>query len=417
VANQFADGRFRWAVGIEDTFVAQSAPGRRPLDEYELTQHYRFWAEDLALAAAAGATTIRYGFPWYRLNPEPGRFVWDWADRVVDRLDELGLEAVVDLVHYGTPLWLGNEFLNDAYPEHVAEYAARLAERYRGRLTAFTPLNEPFVTAVYCGERGVWPPYLRGPEGFVALVRALVRGIVATQRAVAEATGGEATFVHVEAAPYFVGDLEHFRAEVEHERGRAALVEDLLVGAVDDDHPLALYLRANGVDDDDLAWCREHVALPDVVGVNFYPNLSTSEYVPGRPPRSRARPDVGAAGLDHVVRTSAERYGRPVLVTETSTSGAVGERLAWLDESVEVIARARADGVDVVGYTWWPLFHLVDWDYRESRGSADSHLAEMGLYDLRPNAPGMLERVRTPVVDRFAELAAAGPPTAARRAA
>jgi hypothetical protein len=29
----------------------------------------------------------------------------------------------------------------------------------------------------------------------------------------------------------------------------------------------------------------------------------------------------------------------------------------------------------------------------------------------------MLERVRTPVVDRFAELAAAGPPTAARRAA
>ena len=106
--NQFADGRFRWAVGIEDTFVPQVALGRRALDEYELTQHYVFWADDLALAAQAGATSVRYGFPWYRLNPEPGRFVWEWSDRVVDRLEELGLEAIVDLVHFGTPLWLEN---------------------------------------------------------------------------------------------------------------------------------------------------------------------------------------------------------------------------------------------------------------------------------------------------------------------
>lgn len=72
---------FRFAVGIEDTFVPYAFPGHRALDEYELIQHYRFWAEDLALAADAGATAVRYGFPWYRLNPAPGRFAWDWADR------------------------------------------------------------------------------------------------------------------------------------------------------------------------------------------------------------------------------------------------------------------------------------------------------------------------------------------------
>src|SRR3712207_6980575 len=32
----FADGGFRWAVGVEDTFVPQVALGRRALDEYEL---------------------------------------------------------------------------------------------------------------------------------------------------------------------------------------------------------------------------------------------------------------------------------------------------------------------------------------------------------------------------------------------
>jgi beta-glucosidase len=141
------DNGFRFAVGIEDTFVPHAFPGHRALDEYELTQHYRFWSEDLALAAEAGAGAIRYGLPWYRLNPAPGRFAWDWADRVVDRLDELGLEAIVDLVHYGTPLWLDNAFLKTDFPARLAEYAAGLAERYLGRLRLWTPMNEPEITA------------------------------------------------------------------------------------------------------------------------------------------------------------------------------------------------------------------------------------------------------------------------------
>jgi len=35
----FADP-FIWATGIEDTFIAETAPGKRRLDEYELQQHY-----------------------------------------------------------------------------------------------------------------------------------------------------------------------------------------------------------------------------------------------------------------------------------------------------------------------------------------------------------------------------------------
>jgi hypothetical protein len=53
---------FRFAVGIEDTFVPQVFPRHRALDEDELTQHDRVWSEDLGLAADTGASTIRYGF-------------------------------------------------------------------------------------------------------------------------------------------------------------------------------------------------------------------------------------------------------------------------------------------------------------------------------------------------------------------
>lgn len=404
MASSFTEG-LRFAVGIEDTFIAHAAPGRRRLDEYELTQHYHYWHSDLALAREAGATTIRYGIPWYRINPAPGRFVWDWLDRVIDRLDELELETIVDLMHYGTPLWLDNAFLNAGYPVAVAEYAGAVADRYRGRLTAYTPLNEPLVNAMFCGETGTWPPYLTGHDGFLKLVRALVRGIVATQRAVAEATEGEATFVHVEATFRYAGAVEEFAEEVELLRQRCFLVEDLLTGRVDEHHPLAVYLRAHGFDDNDFAWCREHTAPPDVLGINYYPHLTTAEYVTDVASGPRPRRNDWTKGLDELVRAFAERYGYPIFLTETSMAGTVEERVAWLDDSLDLLLRLRDEGIKLVGYTWWPLFALVDWGYREGIGPVEDYLVPMGMYDLRPDSAGVLERVRTPVVDRFRERA------------
>src|SRR5262245_31819842 len=102
----YEEPRLRFAVGIEDTFVPQTRRGERSLDEYELTQHYRHWSEDLGLAEESGASMVRWGIPWYRVNPARGRWDWSWLDRVVDRFAELELELIVDLMHYGTPTWL-----------------------------------------------------------------------------------------------------------------------------------------------------------------------------------------------------------------------------------------------------------------------------------------------------------------------
>ena len=65
---EITDG-FCWATGIEDTFVPQVRPGMRALDEYEMTQHYRFWREDLDRVAALGVQAIRWGIPWYQVQP------------------------------------------------------------------------------------------------------------------------------------------------------------------------------------------------------------------------------------------------------------------------------------------------------------------------------------------------------------
>src|SRR3712207_8458181 len=44
----------------------------RVLDEYEITQHYRWWRDDLRRVAELGVGAVRYGIPWYRVNPAPG---------------------------------------------------------------------------------------------------------------------------------------------------------------------------------------------------------------------------------------------------------------------------------------------------------------------------------------------------------
>lgn len=408
----FEDGRLRFAVGVEDTFIPQSRPGERPLDEYELMQHYRFWREDLGYCAEAGGEMVRWGIPWYRIQPEPGTWDWEWLDRVVDTFDDLGLDLVTDLIHYGTPLWLEDQFIHPDYPQRVAEYAAAVAERYRGRIRHYTPLNEPLLNVMYCGEFGQWPPNRTGDQGFVDVLRGVTRGIVTTQNAI-ESVDDSADFVHVEASFRFTGDLDAHPETYEHLRHRRFLIQDLVMGRVGADHALVPYLRAHGFGDDDLAWARSHTAQPDVVGVNYYPQHSTETFErgvtrSGGPRDLRPRHNAGVEGMEDVLTSFAERYGKPVFLTETSYTGTVEERISWMRESVTAIHGLRAAGVDVVGYTWWCITDMIEWTYRTGDRSAMDYLLPMGLWALEEESDGTLRRVKTPVADEFHRLASGG---------
>lgn len=404
----YRDGRLRFSLGVEDTFIPQTAPGQRALDEYDLMQHGVFWEHDLELCRRSGASMIRWGIPWYRVNPEPGVWEWGWLDRVIDWFDGNGVELIADLVHYGTPLWLDREFASADYPARVAEYAAAVAERYRGRIRHYTPANEPLLNVIYSGEAGHWPPYLTGDSGFTAVLRAISRGIVQTQHAIAEIDPA-ADFVHVEASFRFAGDLAAHSSLVEHLQHRAHLVQDLVTGMVGDRHPLVPYLLDHGFTENDLAWAQANRAEPDVVGVNYYPQHSTEVFeagvaLNGGPDQLRPRLNAGTEGLKDVLTSFATRYGKPVFLTETGYTGTVDERIAWLDASVQAVDELRRDGVDVIGYTWWCITDMIEWTYRYGAGAPMDYRLRMGLWSLEEDAQGLLQRVRTPVADAFEAL-------------
>lgn len=397
---------FLWATGIEDTFVEDPhAKTGRALDEYALTGHYERLEADLDRIAYLGVGCARYGLPWYRLEPERGRWDWAFADRAIEGLLARGVEPIVDLVHYGTPKWLEGGFLDRDYPRAVAEYAAAVASRYKGRVRWYTPLNEPRITAYYCGKLGHWPPYARGWGGFVRVMLNLCRGIVMTE-ATLRAVDREIVTVHVDATDLYE-PAEPGHAEEAHRRQSIVyLALDLVTGRVDAAHPLAEWLVANGATEEELAWFRAHPAEPDVVGINLYPMFSRKLSVPG--PRVRFRmPYTGTPDLvESLGRAYWERYRRPVMVTETASAGSLRRRMAWLEASVEGCRRLREAAIPMVGYTWWPTYSLVAWSYRGSTHPIDRHVVHMGLYDLDEN----LERTETPLVAAFRERAQGSPP-------
>jgi beta-glucosidase/6-phospho-beta-glucosidase/beta-galactosidase len=426
-------GAFTWAVGIEDTFIGRRLPvGGRSLDEYALTQHYRRWRGDLDRAASLGIKAIRYGLPWYRINPRPGRFDWRWADSVLEHAaGHHRLLVIADLVHYGTPLWLRDSFADPAYPEAVAEYAAAFASRYAGLVNHYTPLNEPTVTASFCGGRGVWPPFLTGWPGWVRVILGVVEGMRTTISALRAANPG-AVIVLVEASKPVRTNDSSLAADVELERQRGFLPTDLLLGHVGPAHQLYPWLAEQGADPTRLAAMHENAPSVEMIGVNYYPDLSPRELVRHGGAVVQVAYDGWDGGLAEALTSFWERYRLPLLLAETSTGGGDQRRGAWLTASTERISSLRDAGVPVAGYTWWPLFDMVDWSFSTGgspveefmvrvpgpKGSfelaapripdADDELAgylrRLGLWRLEPGATGGLQRVETPAVARFRDL-------------
>ncbi|MEO6943964.1 MAG: family 1 glycosylhydrolase [Lacisediminihabitans sp.] len=402
-----------------------------PLDEYELTEHNVNWRTDLDAARRLGVDAIRYGVAWPLVHTAPGVFDWSMLDERLDYAhDKLALTVVADLVHYGTPTWLEGSFADSAYPAAIAEFAGAFAERYRGIVDHITPLNEPLTTASFCGLRGVWPPALTGWAGWVTVMMNIALGITASIRAARDANP-EIVIMHVEASSLYETDVEELESHAAKLRSLGMLSTDLILGRVDADHPLYDWLIDFGASPEHLtALCTSPAAL-DLLGVNYYPMLTPRNLVPADTGVSQVVSDGGAAGLTTVLEAFAARYDIPLVITETSVEGDDQVRGRWVQDSIAAVQQLRQRGMDIRGYTWWPLFDFVDWSYASGGHNVEEFqvdeqivasrtataapaaaarqlnktpfLRRMGLIRLEEQVDGHLARVSTGAADVFAQ--------------
>jgi hypothetical protein len=74
-------------------------------------------------------------------------------------------------------------------------------------------------------------------------------------------------------------------------------------------------------------------------------------------------------------------------------------RARWLKSSVEAVKYLRGQRVPVLGYTWFPMFTMIDWRYRHGQSPLEHYHLELGLYRLN-DKPAEGRWVSTPLVEQ-----------------
>ena len=69
------------------------------------------WQEDIRLMRAAGFNTVRLGdFAWSTLEPEAGKYDFNWLERAISALGEAGIDTVLCTPTAGPPAWLVSQY-------------------------------------------------------------------------------------------------------------------------------------------------------------------------------------------------------------------------------------------------------------------------------------------------------------------
>src|SRR5688572_19948859 len=391
--------QFVWGAGVECSFIPHLN-----VDQYEWTQHNRFWRDDLKRAREElGITHLRYALPWHRIESERGQFDWTIADQRIAEMQRLGLDPFMDVMHFGTPLWLKQAVGDPEFPEALERFAEAMVSRYCGAIKAWCTFNEPLVSALFSGDFGFWPPHSRKWRGYMPVLSRIVQAVSRGIRAI-RAAMPEATVLLCDAAENYKTRDQSLEIEVKRRNLRRFVVMDLLLGRVDHNHVLFPWLTTYGMSEIDIEWFRNNPQSPDVLGLDYYPHSDWQlDQTGGRVRQRRADNPVGLYG---VANAYYNRYGIPLMLTETSVEGQPINREIWLDQNIDDIARLRAEGVPMLGLVWWPMLDQVDWDGALTHRVGKVH--QVGLWTLARQPDGTLRRDETPLVKQFREAVASG---------
>lgn len=336
-----------WIAGFECS-CHRRRDGRR-LDVIEATRHDRHAAADYDRMRRAGMATARDGIRWHRVERSPGRYDPSSFLPMVRAARDAGVQVIWDLCHYGWPDDI--DIFRPQFVDRFAEYArevARVIANETGEPGFYCPINEISFWSWGGGDVAYLNPFATG-RGF-ELKTQLVRASIAAIEAI-WSVDPQARILHAEPAINVLPNPElpgKAGSPEEAEGNRLAQFQayDMLEGR--------LWPQLGGEE-----------RYLDVVGVNFYPTNQWVLHGPMVPQGDRRyRP------FRHFLREVWERYGRPVMVSETGAPG--DERGPWLSYIGREVRAAQRAGVPVEGVCLYPILDYPGWD--------DDRHCETGLW-------------------------------------
>lgn len=366
--------------------VARGESGRAACD------HYRRYADDVALMAGLGLGAYRFSVAWPRVQPDgagrPNQRGLDFYRRLLEALRAAGIVPMATLYHWDLPQALqdrGGWAARDT-AERFAEYAGLVAAALGADAPLWATLNEPMLITYAGHASGAKAPGLRRPwlTWQVAHHLLLAHGLaVAAFRAAAPPGSAPQLGIVLNIRPC------HPASGRARDRRAAARLEALTNGLF-----LAPLFRGRYPPEaarfllSRLAPLRARpgdlatIGAPlDFLGLNVYtravvraaPNPATGlRVLPPAGPRTAMGWEIYPPAVFEALDLARTYTSLPLYLTENGAAcadrvgpdGAVDDqdRIAYLRAHLAEAHRAIAAGIDLRGYFVWSLLDNFEWE-------------------------------------------------------
>ena len=253
----------------------------------------------------------------------------------------------------------------------------------------YTPVNEIYINAQFSAAFGWWNERLKSDQAFVTNLKHSVKASILGMRAILDRRP-DAIFIFSESTEYVHPACPEMVNHAHFLNERRFLALDLLFNH-DVSATMYRYLLSAGMTGDEYAWFGAQTDLRShcIMGTDYY---ITNEHLIQSEGQSVGVGDV--YGYYVITRQYFDRYRLPVMHTETNRAGK--HAVEWLWKEWMNLLRLREDGVPIIGFTWFGLVDMKDWDSALTKAPWDGQSGG-ALY---AGTQGTQSRVRIPPADR-----------------
>lgn len=379
---------------------------------HEGINFYHTYKEDLKLLGGMGLKAFRTSISWSRIFPNgdeaaPNEAGLKFYDDLFDEMLVNGMEPVVTLSHYETPLHLMTEYggwRNRKMISFFEKYAKVVFARYKTKVKYWLTFNEiNMLEQMPFAAGGLLPShYDKAKENFTdnyssqdiyqAAHHVFVANALAVKAFKAIHSSGQIGAMistsPIARYPYSCCPEDILGAQAM--RRKTFLYTDVMIRGTYPGYVKQIWELAHAepmIEAGDLELMAENTV--DYLGISYYrsstyksdymmnkssdnltsgANGAPNPYITETTPKPWAWP-IDPQGLRFVLNELTDRYQIPLFIVENGIglceSETLGEviqdpiRISFLERHLEQIALAIQDGCNVMGYLWWGPIDVV----------------------------------------------------------
>ncbi len=360
----------------------------------DAVDHYNRYEQDIKMLKDAGLNTYRFSIEWARIEPKRGEFDDNEVEhyrKMIQFCRKEGVEPVITLLHFTSPLWLIKEvgWDNEEVVELFARYVGYVIEKLGADIKYVCTINEAnmrlqigalmerfkmqMMQKMSKAAESKKENSSDSMEGQVQVGLNLNNPMEKMKLAAmenAEVFGDPQPHTFVSATD-IKGDMIVIKAHQAAKAAIKAINPDIKVGITLSLHDLQWIEggeeKAGKEWDEEFSHYIPYIKDDDFFGLQNYTRTIYGPDgivpVPEGTPMTLMDYEVYPEALEHVIRkVHSEMENVPILVTENGIATSDDDqRIAFIDKALEGVQNCINDGIPVIGYCHWSLLDNFEW--------------------------------------------------------